>query len=104
MKKYEKYIERDDLTDATHLNISVYYDKGGMNYFTGGTSQRGYYMSVKPVRKSENMVSYTAFSGFSRFLFETGRFTAKQFERAVEMSKGFEEELIAAVVVMDKAA
>ena len=103
MKRHDKYIERGDLIDATHLELSVYYDKGGTNYFSGGIDPRGYYLCAKPVRKSDGMISYTMFSGIRRLLFETKRFSAKQFELAVDMAKGFEDELIAAVVEKNKA-
>jgi hypothetical protein len=50
------------------------------------------------------MVSYAIFSGISKFLFETRRYSDKQFDRAVEMSQGMEPELIAAVVAKNKTA
>ena len=103
MKRREKYIERDDLKGATHLEVSVYYSLGGTNYWSGGTTPRGYYLSVKPVTKGDRTISHVMFTGQSRLLFQTQRFAAKQFERAVEMAKDYEEELIAAVVEQNKA-
>lgn len=104
MKKHEKYIEHDNLKNATHLEISVYYSKGGMSYFSGQTSPRGYYISVKPVTKRNGMVSFEMFSGYKKLLLETGRYSDKQFDRAVEMSRDAEAELISAVVAEHKAA
>ena len=104
MKKHDKYIERDDLKGANHLHVSVYYDKGGANYFSGGTIPRGYYVSVTPVTKGNGMISYAMFTGRKQFLFETARFSAKQFARAVDMAKDVEDELIAVVVEENKAA
>ena len=104
MKKHEKYIERDDLKGATHLEISVYYTKGGLSYFTGGTTRRGYYLSVRPVTKGNGMVSYDLFSGCKRLLLETSRYTDKQFARAAAMAGDYEDELITAVVAESKAA
>lgn len=104
MKEQKGYIERDDLKGATHLEISVYYSKGGMSYFTGQTSPRGYYISVRPVTMRDGMVSFELFAGRRQFLFETSRFTTKQFERAVDIAKGVEDELIAAVVAENQAA
>ena len=103
MKEQKKYIERDDLKDATHLEVSVYYSLGGANFLSGGTTPRGYYLSVNPVTKSTGIISYTLFTRSARLLFETQRFTAKQFERAVEMAKDYEDELIAVVVNQNKA-
>jgi hypothetical protein len=104
MKEHKKYIERNDLKGATHLEVSVYYTKGGVNYFSGGTIRRGYYISVKPVTKGNGTISFELFSGRKQFLLETARYTAKQFARAVEMAKDVEDELIAAVVAEIKAA
>ena len=104
MKKHERYIERSDLKGATHLEVSVYYTKGGDNYFSSSTIRRGYYLSVIPVTKGNGMIGFTMFTGRKKFLLETSRYSAKQFELAVEMAKEFEDELIAAVAAENKAA
>jgi hypothetical protein len=104
MNKHEKYIERDDLKGASHLEVSVYYAKGGRNCFSGGNTPRGYYLSVRPVTKRNNMVSYELFSGSRRLLFETNRYSDKQFSRAIGMAEGFEGELINLVVAENQAA
>ena len=104
MKSHDKYIERNDLKNATHLEVSVHYDLGGANLLSGKTNPRGYYLSAKPVQKDGSMISYTMFSGQSCLLLETKRFTAKQFAKAIEMAKDYEDELIAAVVEKNKVA
>jgi len=104
MKRYKKYIERDDLKGATHLEVSVSYNKGGTNYFSGGTTPRGYYLTVTPVTRTATSVSFTMFSGLSRLLLETKRFSAKQFAQAMEMAKGQEAELTDIVAEKNKAA
>jgi hypothetical protein len=86
------------------LEVSVSYSIGGANYLSGGTTPRGYYLTVKPVTKGNNMISYTMFSGKSRLLLEAKRFTAKQFASAMEIAKSYEDELINAVVLSNKAA
>lgn len=103
MNSCKKYIEQNDLNGASHLEVSVYYTKGGGNYLSGGNTPRGYYLSVRPVTKRDNMVSFELFSGRSRLLFETSRYTAKQFARAVEMAESMEKELIEAVVKDNQA-
>ena len=102
MKEQKSYIERSDLKGATHLEVSVYYALGGSNYFSGGTTPRGYYLSVRPVTRGHNSVSFDLFSGYSKLLLETNRFSAKQFERAVALAAQHKEELIAAVVAKSK--
>ena len=103
MNRHEKYIERSDLKGASHLEVAVYYTKGGVNLLSGGTTPRGYYLSVRPVTMRNGMVSFDLFSGRSQLLFETSRFTAKQFARAVEAARDMEDELIAFVAAENQA-
>lgn len=74
MKKHEEYIETSEFPGNTHLNVSVFYDKGGPNYFSGGSNRRGYYVSVTPVKKENGCVSYTLFTGVKLFISETSRY------------------------------
>ena len=104
MKKHKEYLEHSGLKNASHLEVSVYYTKGGSNYFSGGVTPRGYYLMVTPVTLSERSVSFIAFTGCSRLLFETQRYTEKQYARAIEMAKEYKEALIATVVERNKAA
>ena len=104
MENYKKYIERNDLKNATHLEVSVSYRKVGVTYSNGERMPRGYYLTVTPVTKTEISVCFTMFTGQSYFLLETKRFSAKQFAKAIEMSKDYEEELIALVVARNKVA
>ena len=104
MDRYEKYIERSDLKGATHLEVSVYYAKGGPSPLTDSVTPRGYYLSVRPVTKRDGMVSANLFSGRRQLLFETSRYTAKQFVKAIEKSWDIEDELIALVATENQAA
>ena len=104
MKKHNKYIENDSLKGATHLEVSVYYTKGGLSYFPGGTAPRGYYISVWPVTRSDGMVSFELFAGRKQLLFQTERYSARQFEKAMEMASDFEDELISTVISENQAA
>ena len=61
----------------THINVELYYHKGGLNYFTSCTEKRGYYLSVKPLNKSTNSVSYIGFSGVKELVKEAGRYSSK---------------------------
>jgi len=103
-QKIRKDIERSGLT----LEVDVYYNKGGMNYFTGSTMLRGYYLSVTPVQitKYEGGLSSRSFVGFSGtaiLLSETKRFSEKGLNEAVELAKDKEEKLIAHVLEKNKA-
>jgi len=77
----KKFLELESNAKATHLKVEVYYDKGGANYFTGGTETRGIKLSVSPVSRSESsgivVESYTAFTGFKKHLKDMARFNQK---------------------------
>lgn len=84
--------------DGTELKINVYYNKGGQNYFTGRTEQRGYYLSVSPVKRERigNMITeqYTAFSGTKMLLKAVARQSVKAYDEAVALSEAKLPELI----------
>jgi hypothetical protein len=104
MKKHKEYIERSDLKNSTHLELEVYYSKGGLNFISGGTTPRGYYASVRPVTKTNISVSFDMFSGCAELLSTTSRYTDKQFDAAVEKSKSVIPALIEKVLAKSKAA
>lgn len=58
------------------LQLSLYYSKGGANYFTGTSEARGFYASVTPVTLDGHWISTSAFSGFKKLVKEAGRFSA----------------------------
>ena len=104
MKEYRHYVENDNLQNATHVEVSVTYSKGGVSYFTGNTSPRGFYLNATPVTRGKGMVSFTMFSGIRRLLLEVNRYSDKQFNHAVELSKAFEADMVASVIEKNKAA
>jgi len=90
-----KYIELNGQT----LEINLYYNLGGMNYFTGKTERRGYYLSVSPVhvtKLGDKIVSkeYVAFSGIKKCLLEAKRKSNKSYNQALEIAKTEEQSLI----------
>ena len=79
----KKYIEiKENPAKVTHLRIELYYRLGGMNYFTGRTENRGYYLSVTPVERRISDGGYTsesctAFSGIKQNVKEVTRKSKK---------------------------
>jgi len=67
----------------------VYYNKGGMNYFSGRTEERGYYLSVSPVERDERGIieCYTAFSGVKTLILPVKRQSDKAYQQSVELAK-----------------
>lgn len=66
--RYYKIKGEQNGNEPTHVRTEVYYDKGGINYFTYKNTERGYYMSVMPVTRKGGMESYTAFSGTKKLI------------------------------------
>ena len=65
------------------LKVELYYNKGGMNYFTSNSEPRGLYLSVSPVTVHEGSVTFTAFSGIKKCVKQMERFNQKQFDNFV---------------------
>jgi hypothetical protein len=62
------------------LEVEVYYDEGGMSYFTGSVNKRGYYLAVQPVKLDGGFRSITAFSGTKALVEESKRFSARKLQ------------------------
>ncbi len=68
------------------LEVEVYYDEGGMSYFTGGVNKRGYYLAVQPVKLDGGFRSITAFSGTKELVEETKRFSARKLQEVASQA------------------
>lgn len=84
MKRCVKYIKAEG-PDCNALKCEVYYNLGGMNYFTYKTEQRGYYVSVSPVERKGNCESYIGFSGIKNCVLPVNRQSKKAEETAISM-------------------
>jgi len=104
VQKHEKYIETTEFPGNTHLQVSVYYSKGGMNYLSGRSEGRGFYLSVTPVKKERGCISTVLFSGLKMLIAPANRYSEKQFNLAVEKSKTHEQELIDSLKAQQKSA
>jgi hypothetical protein len=99
-KKYLEVLPNDK--NITHLKVELYYDLGGMNYFSGSVEGRGIKLSISPVQRSERengivVESYTAFSGFKKLLKEMARFNQKTCNTFI-LSETEEQEMIKIVL------
>lgn len=74
--------EGEGRTAQDYLVTKIWYDKGGVNYFSGGSNLRGYYVAVKiETHHSNGMVGFELFTGGIRqFLTPAKRFSAKTLE------------------------
>jgi hypothetical protein len=75
--------------NANFVKVELYYNKGGMNYFTYREEKRGYYLSVSPVYRERGMESYTAFTGTKQLIKETSRKSEKAYTIALSEIDNF---------------
>jgi hypothetical protein len=72
-----KFVEADGKT----YEIEVFYDIGGLSYFTGDNITRGYYLSVTPIEKGGGWRRVVLFSGIKALVKEAKRFSRKTLEQ-----------------------
>lgn len=82
------YYKVIDNSDVTHLKAELLYDLGGYNMFTGKYECRGYYMSVRPVKRRDNGGCFTESfklpSGKKQCILEVARQSTKKMDEAVD--------------------
>jgi hypothetical protein len=89
--------------NGTNLKIEIYYYKGGMSFTTYKKQERGFYLSVTPVKRETNngyvTESFMAFSGVKTLLKEVSRFSEGAYKQALELGKPKIDELVEFVLV-----
>ncbi|MBY7902375.1 hypothetical protein KW459_15815 [Vibrio fluvialis] len=74
--------ESEDGTQSNIVRVEVFFNNGGMNYFTYKEESKGLYVSVTPLeitkRGGSICTSYTGFSGIKSLVKELNRFSQKQ--------------------------
>lgn len=98
-----KFMDLKPNESASHLKIEVKYNIGGSNCFTYRNEERGYYLSVSPVKRfirdGVQFESYTAFSGVKYCVHPVSRRSEKAEKIAIEKARGIEAELIEHVCI-----
>ena len=76
-RKYTEYFE----LDGRQFSVKVFYDLGGMSYFTGKVAKRGYFVSFTPCKYEKNGVgiSFMLFHGYKEQVQDANRFSKKAF-------------------------
>lgn len=80
--------------DNRYLKIELYYVLGGVNCFTYKQEPRGFYLSVHPVTRTRNFVSFEAFTGAKVCVHECKRFSKKDSEQARIKAENYQQKLI----------
>ena len=71
--------------DCNALEVSIYYDKGGYNYWYGKIEKRGYWLSLQPCLLDNHLITTVPMDGVKQFLLEVGRQSQKKFNEATKL-------------------
>ena len=97
----KNYIPVQENSNVTHIKVEVKYDLGGYSFATYREKPRGYYLYVTPVKREEKygcmMESFTAFTGYSYFLKDVKRKSAKAEAEAESIAKTVMDQMISKV-------
>jgi hypothetical protein len=85
-----------------YLVVEVYYNLGGMNYFSGKSEARGYYLSVTPQTIAGGVKTFTAFTGTKMLLLEVKRQSPKSLTEAIKIAGLKKRDLILLVALNNK--
>ena len=73
------------------LEVSVAYCEGGANLFNGGTSDRGYYLHVTPIKvemfEGREIKSFMLFHGCKSKIEDAKRFSDKRLSALIEQAR-----------------
>lgn len=75
----------ENYCDCNALKVSIFYLKGGCNWYSGKEEKRGYWVSFQPCSINENSVRCIPTDGVKQFLLEVTRQSQKRFNEAVKM-------------------
>ena len=98
-RKLLESIPYEGMKNGTHLDVEVNYSKASF-----GSQRRGFYLSVTPVTRGNGIKSVVLLTGTRALILETNRFSEKQMDKAIELSRGMKDELISYVLTQERAA
>lgn len=100
-------VEINEVHHGQNFQSRVYYEIGGMNYFTGTPRARGYYAAVTPVTITKydghSISEFSAFSGVCTCILQVARKSAKAEKQAVLLSEDAFKLLLPTVIEKWKA-
>lgn len=74
--------------------LSVAYDIGGANYFSGGVNERGYYLHCAIETRKDGTRSFMMFGGIKKLLLPVKRQSPKSLAQAQALAPEWEQKLI----------
>lgn len=81
-------------TETSFVKAELYYDLGGLNTWSYKEEPRGYWVSVRRIKREGNLISFDAYDGRRFLIKEVKRNSKKAAEEAVEVFNNTYMELI----------
>jgi hypothetical protein len=96
-------VQINDAHGSNGIELDVHHDKGGANYFSGGYTKAGFWMSVTPVKIEAGSVSMILGNSIGRrfYLLDVPRFNAKKLEQLTAAIKPHTAVIVAALLCGD---
>lgn len=102
----QKLIQELQTKDGRIIVLKVWYEQGGMNYFSGGRNSRGYYLSCRIVTRVKHegytTEQFSMFSGIKKLLQTAERYSANTL-MALEPTQADIDALVSHVLKEEKA-
>lgn len=76
------------------VKCELYYSLGGVNVFTYKNEQRGYFVSVVPVKRERGFESFVAFSGYKQCVVNVARKSKKAEQEALSRYESAKSEML----------
>lgn len=80
-----RYYKVTNDSTISHLKMELYYSKGGSNVFNGKVEDRGYYISISPVKRERGFETYISRTGLKHCILKVDRKSKKKEEEAIKL-------------------
>ena len=97
-------IPHDGMRDGTHIDVEVSYRQRRQTVYHQRVLPSGFYLNAKPVTPNGVCVATVPQADKSRLLFESGRFSEKKMEKAIQMGQEEMSELVEELLASQLAA
>jgi len=94
----------EGLRNGTHIELMVYYYRGGRDIYSSDDPLPGYYLKATPVRKEGGMSTSAFYASKRIFLSQDRSYSAENFEKAVRLSESKVPVVLARLIAAERAA
>lgn len=97
------HFKNKEIKEGEAIQVELFYSLGGCNYIAGKSEERGIYLIIQPVIKTDKFITFTAFTGIKALIKPLKRQNNKAGEQLVEKVVLISKELARAFKADDKS-